>query len=79
MARGKYPEGWSLSDGLAHVVQELSEWAAEVINGNPEGAKREFGNVLHVILSLGHHMSYDAEAELQDAMQRNAERARSGE
>lgn len=78
-ARDKHREPWQLWHGYYAVREELNAWLAAEEVGDKENAKREFGNILHAVLSLGAHMGYDIEAALCDVIWRNAERARSGE
>ena len=75
------PDGWTVRTGWLQVEMELLEWLQEAkFEGKRNEAERiEYGDLLHAVLSLGSHMGYDVEQELRDAIQRNAERARSGE
>lgn len=79
--RLKYPDGWTVQTGWMQVYMELLEWVQEAkFEGKRDEAERiEYGDLLYTVLSLGSHMGYDVEQELRDAIQRNAERARSGE
>ena len=77
-AQGKFPSTWTHAEGARQMIGECREWLAELEMGNEVGAKREFGDILATVLSIGHHMGYDSEDELRAAIQRNAQRAREG-
>jgi NTP pyrophosphatase (non-canonical NTP hydrolase) len=77
-AQGKFPSTWTYAEGARQMIGECREWLAELEMGNEVGAKREFGDILATVLSIGHHMGYDPEDELRAAIQRNAQRAREG-
>src|SRR5690606_29054062 len=79
VARGEYPDSWDLWTGYTHMDNELEAWWDAAQCGNSAGEIEEIGDLLHAVLSIAHHRGIDAEQALRRAMQRNAERARSGE
>ena len=74
VARGKYPSTWTYAEGAWQMIGECLEWLSELKLGNEVGAKREFGDILATVLSIGHHMGYDPEDELRATIQRNWDR-----
>lgn len=78
VARGKYPWHWSVQKGYGQIVRELDEWYEVAESPDETAAAREYGDLLHAVLSVGAHMGYDIEACLRDAIRRNAERAKEG-
>lgn len=81
-ARNKY-RTWSSLIGRNAIRSEVDEWYAEASYAEDyPNAKayhhEEYGDILHAVLSVGHQMGYDIDAELAAAMKRNAERAEGG-
>lgn len=75
-ARGKYHRKWTVSGGARQIIGECREWLVELEMGNEVAASDEFGDILHAVLSVGHHMGYDVAECLARAMDRNRERVR---
>lgn len=92
VARGKYVDGdeRSIEKGIKALAGEVIELASSHAidrflgmhskdDGPTDPTIDEFGDFLANTLSLAVEMGIDVERALRDAMQRNAERARSGE
>src|SRR5690625_6416987 len=80
VARGKYRTPYPWNQAEADVIEELDEWSKELareqsfvtrvfgVGGKPR-SHQEYGDLWHVVLSVGHQMGYDIHAALADVQQ----------
>lgn len=83
MARGQFPDGWTIQTGMGQIIAELHEWLSEAAwsscCGRVDRSGEKAGDALAALLSVMMREGIDPATALAGAIRRNRERVERGE